>query len=360
MATQAQSKSRATSMADLMKSVSSTFISPKKGDVLEGTIKKLQSSEILVDIGAKTEAVVLEKDKRLLRNLLSSLKVGDKVNVFVLNPESDMGYTVVSLRRFIDDKLWIRLADIQKNKEKLDVIVNEITKGGFLVSTSDGIAGFLPNSQTVFIENSQNLLGKTLQATVIEINRPQRKIIFSQKIIMGSENFDNAVKALKVGDKVEATISNIAPFGIFTSVEFSKGNFVEGFIHISEISWEQLPTIPDTFKVGDKVEAVVKDFDKEAKRLNFSIKALTKDPFEEKVKNFAVDQKLKATVSRVTDQGLIFDFEGVEGILKKEKIPPTVNYAEGDSLNLMVSEIDKRKRRIVLVPVLMEKPIGYR
>lgn len=348
-------------MAELMASYKTAFVSPKKGDVLEGTITKLTSGEILVDIGAKAEAVVLEKDKTLLKKLLQSLKVGDKVNVFVLNPESDFGNTVVSLRRFIDDKLWNKLSELKDKKEPMDVVVNELTKGGFLVSTLDGIAGFLPNSQTVFLESSQNLVGKTIQAVIIEQNRLQKKIIFSQKATLGTEDFENAVKTLKKGAKVTATISNIAPFGIFASIETAKDKFVEGFIHISEISWENLVTIPDTFKTGDKIEAIVKDFDNQSKRVNLSLKALTLDPFEERAKNFAIDQKLSANVSRVTDGGVLFDLgNGVEGIIKKEKIPPTVSYQEGQNVNLTVSEIDKRRRKVVLTPVLKEKPIGYR
>ena len=118
---------KATSMADLMKSVNSNFIVPRKGESLEGTITKLTSSEILVDIGAKTEATVLEKDKRLLKNLLNQLKVGDKVTVSVLNPESDMGNSVVSLRRFAEDRVWVELEDLFKKKQKLEIEITDFT-----------------------------------------------------------------------------------------------------------------------------------------------------------------------------------------------------------------------------------------
>src|SRR3990167_7292652 len=97
---------KATSMAELMAKKQPSIKSFKKGEIVEGTITKLTSSEILIDIGAKTEAVVLEKDKNILRSLLDSLKVGDKVDVSILNPESDQGNPVVSLRRFIDGRVW--------------------------------------------------------------------------------------------------------------------------------------------------------------------------------------------------------------------------------------------------------------
>ena len=347
-------------MAELMASVKSPFVSPKKGQIIEGKITKLTSSEILVDIGAKTEAVVMEKDKKILRSLLSSIKLGDSVTVGVLNPESDMGHPVVSLRRFNDDKVWKRLDEILKNKEKLNVLVEESTKGGFLVATADGISGFLPNSQAVFLDNSQSIVGKSLEVLVIELNRPLKKIIFSQKATASSEDFSKAVKSLKRGDKIETTISNIAPFGIFTSIKIGEAS-VEGFVHVSEVSWEKLATIPETFKPGEKISAEILNLDKESKRVNLSIKNLTKDPFEERLNTFKQDQKVTGTVSKVLTSGVLVNLEeGIEGFIKKDKIPPTVSLKEGSSVNATVVEVDSRKHRVILVPVLTEKPIGYR
>jgi ribosomal protein S1 len=353
--------SKSTTMAELLASHKTTFVKVNKGEILSGTITKLTPSEILVDIGAKTEAVVLEKDKRILRSLLSSIKLGDKVTVAVLNPESDYGNPVVSLRRFNDDRVWKQLDALLKSKEPLAAAVDESTKGGFLVSTKDGLSGFLPNSQTVFLENSQDLVGKTINVSVIEINRVARKIIFSQKAVMGSEDFEKAVKALKIGQKIEATISNVAPFGIFLSVELPDKKTVEGFVHISEVSWERIVTIPDTFKAGEKIEAEILNFDKESQRVNLSIKKLVKDPFEEKLKSYAIDQKISGSVTKVLSNGVLVSVgEGIEGFIKKDKIPPTISYNEGSPVNATVVEVDTRRHRLILVPVLTEKPIGYR
>lgn len=351
---------KATSMADLMKSVTTKFVSPHKGDLLDGTITQLTSAEILVDIGTKSQAIVLEKDKRILKSLLTTLKVGDRVTVSVLNPESDFGSTVVSLRRFNDNRVWDRLDKLQKDKTHLEVVIDESTKGGFLASTKDGISGFLPNSQVSFLEGNQNLNGKTLQVCVIELNRDLRKIIFSQKATVGSQDFEKATKNLKKGDKIEAIISNVAPFGIFSLIQNQDNQKVEGFVHISEISWEKVDSIPQSFEQGLKIQTEVLGMDKEAKRVNLSIKRLTKNPFEEKLKEFTPDKKVTVTVSRVLSSGLIVDLGGgIEGFIKKEKIPPTVTYTQGSSLEATVLEVDK-KQRVILAPVLKEKPIGYR
>jgi small subunit ribosomal protein S1 len=348
-------------MADLLAKHKTTFVKVNKGEILQAVITKLNTSEILVDIGAKTEALVLEKDKKILRSLLSSLKVGDKVTVSVLNPESDYGNPVVSLRRFNESRVWVRLENLLKTKEQVEVNVEESTKGGFLVATKDGISGFLPNSQTVFLENSGNLVGHTIKVLIIELNKPLKKVIFSQKATASSADFDKAVKSLKIGQKVEATIANIAPFGIFTTINVDKDNIVEGFVHISELSWEKVAVIPDTFKANDKIEVQIVNLDRDAKRVNLSIKKLVKDPFEEKLKAYKLDQKVTGIVSKVISSGVVVGLDdGVEGFIKKDKIPPTMTLKEGSSVNTTVSEVDVRKHRVVLIPVLTEKPLMYR
>lgn len=358
--TSTQKTKKPLTMADLMAKHNTNFVKVGKGEIIEGVITKLTSSEILVDIGSKTEALVMEKDKNLLKNLLSSLKVGDKVTVAVLNPESDMGNPVVSLRRFLDVKIWEKLEELKAKKQEVEVTMDELTRGGFLVSTKDGISGFLPNSQAIFVEDSQKLLGKVIKAIVIEVSKPLKKIIFSQKAAMGPEDFEAASKNFKVGQKIESNISNIAPFGIFTTISFGDKN-VEGFVHISEVSWEKLATVPDTYKSGEKIETVVLGFDKNAKRVNLSIKKLSSDPFEERLMSYAKDQKIEGTVSKILSSGVLVNIEeGIEGFIKKDKIPPTTTLSEGQSITATVVEVDTKKHRLILVPVLKEKPIGYR
>jgi len=351
---------KATTMADLMKSVQTNFISPKKGQFLEGIITKLTSAEILVDIGAKTEAVVLEKDRKILKSLLSTLKLKDKVTVSVLNPESDLGNPVVSLRRFNEENVWQKLDAFLKSKQQIEVNIDEITKGGFLISTRDGISGFLPNSQTSFLGNQDGLVGKSIKASVIELNRSAKKVIFSQKTAMGAQEFDTATQSIKRGQKIESVISNITSFGIFTVIESKVRQKAEGFVHISEISWEKLAAVPQNYKQGEKIVGEVLSIDRDSKRVNLSIKRLTQNPYEERLKDYTPDKKVTGTVVKILSNGVTVDLgQGLEGFIKKEKIPPTVKYNEGASIEATVLEVDK-KQRVVLAPVLKEKPIGYR
>lgn len=376
-ATSPSTSSGSKTMADLMQRVKTQFVSLSKGDLIKGKITKLTPSEILVDINAKTEAVVLEKDRKNLRNLLASLHLGDEVTVGVLNPESDNGHPVVSLRRFLGDASWEMLSKKQKSQEAIEATITEITKGGFIVETKFGVSGFLPNSQTQFMENSQDALGKKINVFVLELNRVDHKVILSQRAVMTPDEFKKRVAGFKTGQKTEAVVTTVTPFGLFAAVKMGNES-IDGLIHISEIGWERTDDALDQFSVGQKLEAVVLRVDYDAKRVDLSLRRLTTDPFTQAAKNFAVDQKIKATVSKILSSGVILNIEGhstlrdetsgsdsksslgLEAFIRKDKIPPTVSYDVGKVVDATVTEIDPKRRRIVVAPILKEKPIGYR
>lgn len=343
-------------MADLLSSHKSSFVAIKKGDTIPGIITKLTSSEILVEIGAKTEAVVLEKDKAILQSLLSSLKAGDKVFVYILSAESDFGYPVVSLRKFIDEKIWERAKDLAKKKEILDIKVLEETRGGYVVSF-DGISGFLPNSH--MISSDTDLVGKTVKAAVYEVNKEAKKVIFSQKTTLTRADFEKASANIKPGGKVLVKIINVAPFGIFATIPSATQTPLEGFIHQSEASWEGSDL--SGFKSGEEIEAQVLGLDFENKRVNLSIKRLTEDPFAEVLEKFVPDKKVAGTITKVSSSGIVLDLgDGVEGIIKKEKVPPNSSYEIGQEISATVIDVDTNRHKVVLVPILLEKPMGYR
>lgn len=358
--TASSTKKTASSMADLMASYKSSFQTFKKGDTVKGKITKLTKNEILVDIQAKTEAIVLEKDRNIMHSLLTALKEGDEVDVSVLNPESENGNPIVSLRRFIGNLAWDELEKSQKEDKQLDVTISDMTKGGALAYTGNGLSGFLPNSH---IGASEHLApGKKIKVRVLELSRKENKLVFSQKTTISIADFAAAVKQFKQNQKVQVTITNITPFGMFVTLEVEgKELQLDGLIHISEISWEKVEDITALFTSGQKVEAVIIGFDKEARRIDFSIKRLTEDPFAKLMEEYPLEKKVTATITKVDDTGVYLDLgEGVEALIRKDKIPPTVTYEAGKTITATVSEVDVRRHRILLSPVLREKPLMYR
>ena len=346
----------AQTMAELLASAKTPFVSLSKGSIVNGIITKIGSSGILVDIGSKAEAVVLEKDNRLLSVILSNLKVGDSVQVSILNPESDNGNSVVSLRHYISDFVWNKLEEKKKNGNPLKAVITGETRGGFLVDAEFGISGFLPNSQTQI----GNKIGDKLDVFVLDFQRSEHRVIFSQRPVIDSKEFERLSSRLKAGIKVKAVIANIASFGLFVTLDIDD-KIVDGFIHISEISWEKVDNLGERFKIGDKIEAIVIGFDNSIRRVNLSLRLLTNDPFEKTAEEkFLPDTRIKAKVSKIITQGVVFDLGNLEGMIKKVSIPIGTTYKVGDDVDVMVSKIDKKKRKIMLVPVLSEKPMGYR
>lgn len=368
MATDTSNKSTgASSMAELMSRQTAQPIALKKGDVVKGTITKLTRAEILVDINAKSEAIAVERDKRLLNRVLDIVKEGDVITVTVLNPESDMGTPLVSMRRFIEDISWKELEEQKKNGDQIEVTVQESTKGGYVVSMDNGLSGFLPFSHASFLQTQQPAPGSKIRVSVLELNKQDNKIIFSQKRTMTDDKFNKIAKTFSSGQAITVTVANVTTFGIFVLAKLQakeadkETKTIDGLIHISEIAWEKVDDISGLYKTGDPIEAVVIGFDRDARRINLSIKRLTLDPFEETIKEFPVDKKATGTVTKVAGGNIhVALTEDLEGVIRKEKVPPTTIYAVGQAITVTVAGIDRRRHRIDLVPVLLEKPIGYR
>src|SRR5215469_10490978 len=204
-------------MALLLAKHQNKFITLKKGESVKAQITKLTPNEILVDAGAKTEAVVLERDKRIVGTIMKQFKVGDTVEVNVLNPESESGQPIVSLRRYLANLAWEKLEEMQKKSEQVEVTIKDSSKAGYVVDTAFGVSGFLPQSHVAFTQDGLNP-GQTVKARVLELNRADNKAIFSQKQSLSAEDFAALSKQFKLGDKLKVTVTTVTPFGLYVAL----------------------------------------------------------------------------------------------------------------------------------------------
>src|SRR5215469_9333349 len=204
-------------MAQLLAKHQNKFVTLKKGESVKAILTKLTPNEILVDAGAKTEAVVLERDKRIVQTIMQQFKVGDTVDVNVLNPESESGQPIVSLRRYLGNLAWEKLEDLQKKGEPVEVTIKDSSKAGYVVDTAFGVSGFLPQSHVAFTQEGLNA-GQTVKARVLELNRADNKVIFSQKQSLSIEEFAAISKQYGVGEKMKVTVTTITPFGIYVAL----------------------------------------------------------------------------------------------------------------------------------------------
>lgn len=340
----------------------------KKGDVVSGTVTGVSVKEITVDIGGKTEGVVIDRELETYRDALSALKIGDTVTAQVIVSENDRGQAVLSLRRSIFDKQWQTLSDAQKNGLVVDIVVKEQVRGGVLVDCN-GLRGYIPQSQLDGSVSKQldKVSGRRMQAKVMEVDRDSNRLIFSQRAVAEGETLSKQKELLNfltVGEDVQAIITGVVPFGAFAKFVIEKNgdkHDVEGLIHISEIAWEKVEDPGQYLKAGDSLKVKIIGVDPSTGKLTLSLKQLLPDPWEHVLDMFEKDSQVKGTVSRVTPYGIFVILSpGVEGLIHISKISPGEEPKAGDEITCTIEDIQPEKRKISLSMTLTEKPIGYR
>lgn len=348
----------ATSMAELMARSSSSFNVFKKGDEVEGLVKKLTPQEILLDIGAKSDALVLEVERTNMNHLLSMLHVGDKVKAVIISPEAEEGFPVVSLRRALGNLIFSNLDRALEENTTVEIKVLEPTRGGFFVEAENGIRGFLPNSQVL---DQENLTGKTIQVKIIESDKTKKRAIFSQKAVSYITEPDVLRRLFPREKKISVTVTQVTSYGVYVTTEGEKDKLVEGFIHISEVSHDRIENLSTLYKKGDKFDAVVLDVDVENRRVNLSVKSLLSDAFVVASQKYKAEQQVKGKVTDVKTRGVTVSLEdGVSGFIAASKIPAGTEYKVGDSISAEVVAVDAKKRVITLSPVITKTFVGYR
>lgn len=340
-------------MADLLAQAESKKpLSIHRGQEVEGEIVSILPQEIILDLGTKSEGVIQKKD--FSAEVLASLKVGDKITASVIYTENESGQVVLSLTRAVSSKnphaqKFVRFQNSQKSNQVLKGKVLELNKGGLIVEIG-GVRGFLPSSQVSLSQaaNLDDMVGKDVDVTVIEVDPNQNRLILSQKTSI-SDDTKKKLSTLKVGDKVEGKVAAVLSFGVFVTLD----DGVEGLVHVSEISWEKIEDPATVYKVGDALSAKVLSVDTSTGRANLSVKQLATDPFTEKSKDIVPNDVVKFTIQKVTSQGISGTLEsGLEGFIPSSKKEEGTEYTIGDSISALVETVDAQKRRINLAPFI--------
>ncbi len=364
----AKSSKAPQTMEELLAQTSYTLKGVKKGDVVEGKITRISRKEITIDIGGKTEGVVIDRELETYRDMLMALKVGDTVVAQVIVAENDRGQSVLSLRRSIFEKRWTALTELKEKGEPVEVTLREPVRGGVLVDYG-GLRGYIPQSQldSSIAKQLDKVGNRKIQAKIVEVDKETNRLVFSQRAVTDSENLakqKEILSALTVGDTVTAIITGVVPFGAFAKLKVTKDekeHEIEGLIHISEIAWEKVEDVNQYLKVGDSVKVKVIGIDAASGKLTLSLKQLLPDPWEHVLDMFEKDSTVKGTVSRVSPYGIFVTLSpGIEGLIHISKVSPGEEPKNGDEIQCIIEEIKPDQRKISLSMALKEKPIGYR
>ncbi len=360
--------SKPTTMEELLAITGYSLKGVKKGDVVEGKIGRVSPREITIDIGGKTEGVVIDRELETYKDALLALKPGDTVVAQVIVAENDRGQAVLSLRRSIFEKRWEDLSQKQKSGEPVEVILKEPVRGGILADYG-GLRGYIPQSQldASTMKQTDKATGRKVSVKVVEVDRDTNRLVFSQRQVAEGEALAKqreVLDALTVGESVAATITGVVPFGAFAKLKVTKDGVeheIEGLIHISEIAWEKVDDPGQYLKVGDTIKVKVVGVDRETGKLTLSLKQLLPDPWEHVLDMFEKDTTVKGTVARVSPYGIFVTISpGIEGLIHISKLTPGSEPKVGEEISCIVEDIKADARKISLSMALTEKPIGYR
>jgi len=338
----------------------------KRGNLVDGVVVAKTKSALYLDIGGKSEAMVIDRELKAAKDFIKELKVGDKVTAVITQVENDKGQTLLSLKRAAFDSLWSEFEEKLKTRETVKILGKEANKGGLVVEVK-GFQGFVPASQFgVHLKGKiDSLIGKFLEAKVTEVDREKNRLIFSEREVSEAtllKDQEKVLKKVKVNDVFSGVITGVMPFGFFVKVT-PKGSKIslEGLVHISEVSWEKVEDLSKFYKQGDQVKVKVLSVDQNSGKLNLSIKQLNPDPWQGVKKRYTPETQVKGEAVRVEPFGILVKLEpGIEGLIHISKIPVEKLINPGDKLDCFVESIDPEHRRISLGLVLKEKPVGYK
>lgn len=328
----------------------------KAGDVVEGVVNTVKKHEVWVDLGANGLGVVMRREVAHGQNL----EVGQEIVTSVVEPEIEEGYALLSMRRAVKDRGWDELQRVHELGEIITITPYDANRGGLLIEL-EGIRGFLPVSQLSagnyprvsgadkdeILQKLNQLINKQIRVRILDVNRKENKLIFSEKEAIKDDMQDKFAK-LKIGDEVEGVVTGVIDFGAFVNVDG-----IEGLIHISEISWERVEDPKKYVKTGDEIKAKIIAIDKD--RLSLSLKQMTGDPWLEEVKAFNKDDTVEGKVTRITPFGAFVQLSpSVEALVHvsemsdEEGVDPEKIFQLNETKSFKVIDIDLEGRKIAL------------
>jgi ribosomal protein S1 len=341
------------------------FKTPSHGDIVDGVVVRVDPDEVLVDIGAKAEGVISSKELGF-RDSEPDLTPGDRIKVYVLQPENEEGNVVLSRKRALAETTWLTAAEKQESGDVIDADVREQNKGGLIVNVL-GLRGFLPSSQVAraYSGNLEQLVQQRIPVKILEVNRKRNRLIVSQK---AAEDEDRARRRedlfnrLQVGDMVKGTVSGLTSYGAFVDI-----GGADGLIHISELSWDRASKVTDVLQLGDEVNVKVIKLDADQSRISLSLRQLQQDPWERLMQTTPVGAIVEGTVTKTKKYGAFLQImPGIEGLLhiselSWDHVEKTEDVLKvGEAIQVKVIGIDTARRRISLsLKQLSNPPATY-
>jgi len=327
----------------------------EEGDVVSGKVVRIDADEVLVDIGYKSEGVILSNELSIRKSVdpADEVELGEEVDALVLTKEDQDGRLLLSKKRARFEKAWRRIEAAAESGEPVTGQVIEVVKGGLIIDL--GVRGFLPASLVDIrrVPNLDDYLGQAIECKVIELNRSRNNVVLSRRAVLEEERKEvrqQILDRLQPGLVVEGQISNIVDFGAFVDLDG-----IDGLIHISELSWSHVNHPSEILKIGETVQVKVLDIDRDRQRISLGLKQTQEDPWQRIVDTYNVGDELKGKVTKVVTFGAFVEIlDGVEGLVHISELAahhvenPREIIEPEDEVRVLILEIDSERRRLSL------------
>ena len=335
--------------------IDATIVEFDDGSLVAGTVVKIDSDEVLLDIGYKSEGVIPTKELSIRNDVdpHEVVSIGEQVEALVLTKEDKDGRLILSKKRAQYEKAW---GTIEAKKEADEVVsgpVIEVVKGGLIIDI--GLRGFLPASLVDLrrVRDLHPFVGKVLDAKIIELDKNRNNVVLSRRAYLEEtqrEQRDEFLTNLKPGEVRKGTVSSVVNFGAFVDL-----GGMDGLVHVSELSWKHVDHPSSVVQVGDEVTVQVLDVDLSRERISLSLKATQQDPWQEFAGGHQVGELVYGRVTKLVPFGAFVQVgEGIEGLVHISEMAeqhveaPEQVVTPGEELWVKIIDIDLERRRISL------------
>jgi small subunit ribosomal protein S1 len=333
----------------------STMVLVEDGQLVEGTVVRVDKDEVLLDIGYKSEGVIPARELSIRNDIDPSdvVKLGDPIEALVITKEDKDGRLLLSKKRAQYERAWGKIEEIKEADGVVKGPVIEVVKGGLIIDI--GLRGFLPASLVELrrVRDLQPYVGRELEAKIIELDKNRNNVVLSRRAWLEEtqrEQREEFLDNLKPGEVRKGVVSSVVNFGAFVDL-----GGMDGLVHVSELSWKHVDHPSSVVSVGDEIEVQVLEVDLDRERISLSLKATQQDPWQEFAGSHRVGELVYGRVTKLVPFGSFVQVgDGIEGLVHISEMSahhvdlPEQVVAPGEELWVKIIDLDLQRRRISL------------
>ncbi len=324
------------------------FHSHRENSIVRGTIIEIRPQVVVVDVGAKSEGII-----PLSEFEDEEFGVGDQIEVLLEKLENDEGMVVLSKEKAAHKQNWDKIVKVFEDGGLVKGKVKSVVKGGLMVNV--GVEAFLPGSQIDIIppKDLNEYVGNVYEFKIVKVNDIRKNIVLSRREVIEAERAEQRAEFLdsvKIGDRVEGIVKNITDFGAFIDLQG-----MDGLLHITDMSWGRINHPSEMLSIGQKVDVVILDVDKDKERVSLGSKQLQDNPWEAIEAKFPIGMEVGGKVTKLVPYGAFVELEkGVEGLIHVSELSWTKRITRPSD----VLSIDQEVRAVVLAISKEEQKIS--